>query len=1476
MADKLRTARTITLNGDVTGSTTFDGSGDVTITAEVAADSHGHDSQYLRRDGANTMTGNVTFNSSNIDHYISFITDTTHNWRIGYTGTGSGNNNLLVFQSTKDTKDTWNNALTFGCETLNATFAGKIIAPKGLQGNADTASKFQTAQTITVAGDATGSVTFDGSEAKTLSLDIGSADQLSSNYKINGTAFNGSKDITTASWGTARNVSITDGTNTGTATSMGAATSGSYSLKLPTTIKATLTGNASTATSLAKAVTIALAGDVSGSASFNGAGDITINTEVADDSHLHTKLKSSGFGTQSSATGMLAEAGGYTKFYYGFSNSCAGLFPANNYANTILAISRHNNANYNSQLGFSSNGSIYYRAENGTAFTDETEWKKLAFISDNVASASKWQTARTLTLKGGANGNVTFDGSKNVECEVTITDDSHLHDSTYVRRDGATPMSESLTIQGVNKDLFVNFLHSGSETGYDWRIGNLGSGAGDANYFVIQSNGISGTWIDVMRAGLTSYDVTFVGDVTAASFIGNASSASKWQTARTITLTGGATGSVSIDGSADKNLAVTVTNDGHHHSNSTIDSLDASKITSGTISISRLPQGALERLVVVADDTARFKLTTSNVQLGDVVKVIATDVMYFVKDTANLGNANGYELFAAGRAASVNWANIENVPTLKLAGDATGEIDLSGVAASGKVLNVTIADDSHAHNSQYLRRDGANYMTGNIVFAAGNTDKAIEFTSNASGTVSQSHSWKIVYEGSKDANNNYLSFQSTKTGTTWNRALYFESETLNATFGGTVTASKGFIGNASTATTLQTARNIALGGDVTGTATSFNGSADITINTVVTSAQTGFAVNAAEGNPSILNLMRPGTNLSSWRIRNESGNLYFDCNYTNKIVGWYPAVTINYNNGNTTFKGNVTAPKFIGALQGNADTASKWATARKLSLTGDVTGETTFDGNANVSIEATVLDDSHAHNYIGKSGYLAYPAGNTHYASGTSTGALQITLPVKWTQNMMKFTVSIYNYLTDTAVDYIIGGYNFNDGKWYNPTAICLGKAGAALSNLKVRFCTDGTNPCVTIGETTTSWYYASISIHDITWGNQSNYSDFIKTWKMAFVTTLPTIHHTVENTHVGYNSVASSCLGNSATASKLATARTITLAGDLTGSVSFDGSENVTLTAAVTDDSHLHDGRYLKLAGGTMTGMISSKSGGSTWINGINNPAIKFTNTGYMGWISGGALDGRLGISSYANSDNKLYFLYFKQATLDAGTNTPDAKMSWDGPTNTLSATTFSGNATSASKWATARTLTIAGDATGSVSIDGSANKTLTLDVATAAKTDYALTVNVTNVADTVTTTTFNGSAAKTININASDFMPLTSFTKTLTLTTSWQDVGISSNNIANSGSYIIQILVNDGGTTGTLSNYSEYYTGVMSWYASNTNSTDTDEIILHKAGHASNSRYIYLRTVRTSAGTLKMQIAANVTATAASTLVIKVRQLI
>lgn len=91
--------------------------------------------------------------------------------------------------------------------------------------------------------------------------------------------------------------------------------------------------------------------------------------------------------------------------------------------------------------------------------------------------------------------------------------------------------------------------------------------------------------------------------------------------------------------------------------------IDASKITTGTISVDRLPQGALERLVVVADDEARFALTTDNVQNGDTVKVQSSGLMYFVKDDTQLNNENGYEIYTSGGASSVPFSGIIGLPS---------------------------------------------------------------------------------------------------------------------------------------------------------------------------------------------------------------------------------------------------------------------------------------------------------------------------------------------------------------------------------------------------------------------------------------------------------------------------------------------------------------------------------------------------------------------------------------------------------------------------------------------------------------------------------------------------------------------------------------------------------------------------------------------------------------------------------------------
>lgn len=131
----------------------------------------------------------------------------------------------------------------------------------------------------------------------------------------------------------------------------------------------------------------------------------------------------------------------------------------------------------------------------------------------------------------------------------------------------------------------------------------------------------------------------------------NAPTATKLQAARIIALSGAVTGSVSSDFGDSVTISTTLAN------------FDASKIASGTISIDRLPKAALERLVVVANDTARFALTTATVQSGDTVKVMSTGKMYLIKDESKLNSEDGYEPYTASQASSVPWSGVTGKPS---------------------------------------------------------------------------------------------------------------------------------------------------------------------------------------------------------------------------------------------------------------------------------------------------------------------------------------------------------------------------------------------------------------------------------------------------------------------------------------------------------------------------------------------------------------------------------------------------------------------------------------------------------------------------------------------------------------------------------------------------------------------------------------------------------------------------------------------
>lgn len=153
--------------------------------------------------------------------------------------------------------------------------------------------------------------------------------------------------------------------------------------------------------------------------------------------------------------------------------------------------------------------------------------------------------------------------------------------------------------------------------------------------------------------------------------------------------------------------------------------IDASKISSGTINIARLPAGALERLVIVADQTARYALTTAQVQNGDTVKQTDTNVMYFVIDDTQLNNANGYSIYSAGTAASVAWSGVTSTPTT-LSGYGITDAVPSSRTVNSKALssNITLtASDVGAEPT--LTKGNLTETTSSVLTITGGTGAVI-------------------------------------------------------------------------------------------------------------------------------------------------------------------------------------------------------------------------------------------------------------------------------------------------------------------------------------------------------------------------------------------------------------------------------------------------------------------------------------------------------------------------------------------------------------------------------------------------------------------------------------------------------------------------------------------------------------------------------------------------------------------------------
>jgi hypothetical protein len=89
--------------------------------------------------------------------------------------------------------------------------------------------------------------------------------------------------------------------------------------------------------------------------------------------------------------------------------------------------------------------------------------------------------------------------------------------------------------------------------------------------------------------------------------------------------------------------------------------------------------------------------------------------------------------------------------------------------------------------------------------------------------------------------------------------------------------------------------------------------------------------------------------------------------------------------------------------------------------------------------------------------------------------------------------------------------------------------------------------------------------------------------------------------------------------------------------------------------------------------------------------------------------------------------------------------------------------------------------------------------------------------------------------------------FSQTFQLTANtWTDTTVVGSQL-NTGTYAMQVHVDDYSAGGN--HYDEIYSAMISWYGSSTNSTHTDEIVVHRAGHAPNNGDVQFRTQRASA---------------------------
>jgi hypothetical protein len=246
------------------------------------------------------------------------------------------------------------------------------------------------------------------------------------------------------------------------------------------------------------------------------------------------------------------------------------------------------------------------------------------------------------------------------------------------------------------------------------------------------------------------------GTITAA-LSGNATTASAWQTARTIGVSGDANGTVSIDGSANANIPLTLGNSG---------------VTAGTYG------GATQIPTFVVDSKGRLT-SAANVAISTTLNIAGdtgTDAVALSTDTITFVGGDGITTVAYSANSNVKF-DVDNTVVRTTGGTITGDLAITG--------NLVISGNTITQDVETIRTEDSL-----LLLAANNVADAIDI-----GFAGQYNDGSTKYTGLvKQAGGNYFLFQNLPNNPTTNTlsvgsATAANTATLRANLTGGVVSS---------------------------------------------------------------------------------------------------------------------------------------------------------------------------------------------------------------------------------------------------------------------------------------------------------------------------------------------------------------------------------------------------------------------------------------------------------------------------------------------------------------------------------------------------------------------------------------------------------------------------------------------------------------------------------------------------------------